>query len=222
MSFQTFYSCGQSNENQSLDLPADDKPIDFKIHGNRLTLMVEDSTVVLRWWSRSVSSFVQVHERQKLVQRIRRLDEAIGQLVLELMKLRSAWRLRYAVPNAVPNAMPNAVPNSFQATKYDVLQKKLSMYNTEFVQECTALHQIWPLEPEIGDEYHEWIVPLGGLSAIFLPDLRPGKEGQNIEVCFWFGKEAPNPPAKALTAMVTIVPRCHAPYRPFKVPAVWV
>jgi hypothetical protein len=217
MFFQTFRS-GCHDKRQSLDLPADDQPIAFEVLGNRLTLMVKDGKVVLRW-SRRVYNCVQIDERQKLLQRIRRLDEAIGQSVLELMTLRIAWRRR-----------PTAVPNSFEATKFNVLQEKLSMYNAKFALKCTALHLIWTLVPEFGDEHHDWIVPLDGLSAIFLPDLRPGQEGQEIEVHFGFdGKAAAEAPeealskslAKALAAMVTVVPHCCAPYRPFDVPAVW-
>jgi len=228
MFFQTFDSCGQSTGKRSLDLPVNDQSIDFKVDGNPLTLTVKKDTFVLRW-SRRVCSFVQLNERQKLVQRIRRLDEAIGQSALELMKLRNAWRLRpvpHGVPNGVLNGVPNGVPNSLEATKYVVLQKKLSVYNAEFILECTALHQIWTLEPEIGDEHHDWTVPLDGLLAIHLPDLRPGKENQKIKVRFWFGEESPKAPdeapAEVPAAVVTIVPQCCAPYRPFNVPAVWV
>lgn len=157
-------------------------------------------------------SLVQIQERQKLVQRIRRLDEAVGQVLETLTTLRNAWRLR------------DTVPDCFEASQYDVLQKRLAMYTTNFTMECARLHHIWSLDPEFGNEHHDWTVPLNddGLSAIFLPDLRPGEEGKKIEVRFCFGCVAVPPTLKALEAVITVVPECCELYRPFNVPPVWV
>jgi hypothetical protein len=98
------------------------------------------------------------------------------------------------------------------------------MYTTNFTMECARLHHIWSLDPEFGNEHHDWTVPLNddGLSAIFLPDLRPGEEGKKIEVRFCFGCVAVPPTLKALEAVITVVPECCEPYRPFNVPPVWV
>lgn len=194
-----------------MTLPADDQAIEFKIKGNRLILIAKDRKVTLRR-SRRVCSLVQIQERQKLVQRIRRLDEAVGQVLETLTTLRNAWRLR------------DTVPDCFEASQYDVLQKRLAMYTTNFTMECARLHHIWSLDPEFGNEHHDWTVPLNddGLSAIFLPDLRPGEEGKKIEVRFCFGCVAVPPTLKALEAVITVVPECCEPYRPFNVPPVWV
>lgn len=146
------------------------------------------------------------------MQRIRRLDEAIGQVLEKLTTLRNAWRLR------------DNVPDSFEASQYDALQRRLFVYNAAFTNECTALHHIWSLDPEHGDEHHDWTVPVNDdqLSSISLPDLRPGEDGKSIQLRFCFGSVAVPPTLKELEAVVTIVPDCCAPYRPFNVPPVWV
>jgi hypothetical protein len=217
MFFQTLHPCDRpevlpSDGVQSVVLPSDDRPFDFKFKGNRLTLIVKDGQVTLRW-SKRVCSLVQLEERQKLVQRIRRLDEAIGQVLEQITTLRNVWRLR------------GTVPDCFESSQYGVLQNRLSSYLGVFTNGCTTLHQIRSLDPEFGDEHHDWTVPLNNevVSVILLPDLRPeAEEGEKIEMCFCFGSVAVPPTLKAMEAVVTIVPECCKPYRPFNVPPVWV
>lgn len=198
----------------SLVLPVDGQRIVFTINGNALTLTVKGDEVVLQW-SRRVRNCVQLQERQKLVHHIRRLDEAVGQLLEQLAEVRGAWRLRGTPPDA------------FERVQYDSLQKKFSLCNANFVADCSILHGIWKLDPELGSEVNECTVRLDNneLFGILLPDWRPGEEGKDVEARFRFGcVEAPptsNATVKMLSATVTVVPDCIAPYRPFNVPAVW-
>jgi len=195
---------------QSVILPSDAKPLTFLVYGNQMELQVKDQEVTLKLAKR-VCNIQQLKERQNLVRRIRRLDEAIGQTLQQLTKLREAWRLR------------GNVPDSFEKQEYDKLQQIVSAYNLNFVRDCTTLHQIWVLDPETGTEYHSWTIPVedDSICAIFLPDLRLAEEGRYIEARFWFGCASMPTALNMPAADVTVIPDCTAPYRPFNVPAVW-
>ena len=168
----------------------------------------EEVTVKL---GRRVRNIEQLKARQDLKKSVRRMDEAIGQSLGRLAAIRDLWRLR------------GNVPDRFELRDYDILRQQTDIYQTQFIKACTTLHNLCPLEPETGTEYQLWALSLDGVTAIFVPDLRPGKETQYIETRFWFGLASSlhatlNVPA----ADVAIVPDCMAPYQPFDVPAVWL
>ena len=210
--FRAFEGDEPSNHHalRSIILPTDSQAITILVYGNQMELRVMDQEVTLKL-SKRVCNVQQLNERQNLVRRIRRLDEAIDQTLRQLSAVREAWRLR------------GNIPDSFERHEYDQLQQTLAMYNAQFVSDCTTLHQIWALDPETGIEYHSWTLTPDddSIAAIFLPDLRPGEEDRYIEARFWFGCASMPTTVNMPAADVTVVPDCIAPYRPFDVPAMW-
>jgi hypothetical protein len=191
-------------------LPVNEQPIVLSVRGNKMELSVKDDDVALRLLSRRVCNIEQLKALQELKCRIRRMDEAIGQSLGRLAAIRNIWRLR------------ETIPDSFERQDYDAQQKKLTIFNSEFITACTTLHQTWPLVAETGNEFHSWTLSLDETTVLFLPDLRPGKEGLCIEVRFWLGASSMPSSLYIPAADVTVVPDCLAPYRPFEVPAVWI
>jgi hypothetical protein len=196
---------------ESVVLPFDDVPIVFSLCGNMVELCVRSQEEVTLKLGRRVRNIEQLKARHELKKSIRRMDEGIGQSLGRLVAIRDLWRLRGNVPDRI------------ELGDYDLLRRQTEAYNARFIKACSTLHQLLALEPETGNEYHTWALSMDGVTAIFVPDLRPGKEGQYIETRFWFGRAATvhstlNVPA----ADVSVVPDCMAPYQPFDVPAVWL
>jgi hypothetical protein len=195
---------------ESVLLPLDDRPITFWVHGNQLDLSVKNAQATLKRCTR-VRNIAQLNARRDLVRRIRLTDEAIGQSLERMVKVRNMWRAR------------GTPPDSFELHDYTTLYQTYAKYSEEFGTACRSLHQIWSLDPETGNKYHSWTLPVDneGATAIFLPDTRPGAEDQYIEARFWFGRATMPSVLDMPAADVTIVPDCLAPYRPFNVPALW-
>ena len=177
-------------------------PITFSAYGNDLELLATERGDVTLTLTKRVCNVEQMKARQSLVRSVRRAREVIDQGQEQLMKIRQQ-------------------PRSFDECA--ALEKNLAAQHQSFVKDCTTLKQIWPLEPETANERQSWTLHKDdeGVTAIFLPDLRPGQRGRYIETRFWFGSASTLLTINMPAADVKIVPDCCAPYRPFNVPAVW-
>jgi hypothetical protein len=191
---------------QSVVLPVHGKPITFSVYGNQMALLAKERGDVILTRSKRVCNVQQIEARQSVVRRIRRANEAIDQCLEQLATIRNG-----------------AAFNSAKRQAYAAQQKKLAAHHQSFVLDCKTLRQIWTLDPETASEYHSWTLHRDdeGVTAIFLPDVRPGEEGLFIEARFWFGSPSMPKTLDMPAADVHIVPDCIAPYRPFDVPVVW-